>query len=143
MFIIKNKKIFIGISIALVVLSIISMIVFKINKRLGIDFTGGALTEITYKDARPTHADISASIEALNFGSVLIQPAGETDYIIKSRDLTEDEHTLLLKTLNQDGKINLEEKSFNSIGPSIGQELKIKALLLIVLISLGIIIFIA
>ena len=41
MFIIKNKKIFISISIALVVLSIISMLVFKINKRLGIDFTGG------------------------------------------------------------------------------------------------------
>ena len=143
MFIIKNKKIFISISIGLVVLSIISMFVFKINKRLGIDFTGGALTEITYKDVRPLQSDVNTSIGALNFGSVLIQPAGETDFIIKTRDLTETEHALLLKTLNQDGKINLEEKSFNSIGPSIGQELKMKALLLIILISLGIILFIA
>ena len=113
MFIIKNKKIFISISIGLVVLSIISMFVFKINKRLGIDFTGGALTEITYKDVRPLQSDVNTSIGALNFGSVLIQPAGETDFIIKTRDLTETEHALLLKTLNQDGKINLEEKSFN------------------------------
>lgn len=143
MFIIKNKKIFIGISVALVVLSIIAMFVFKINKRLGIDFTGGALTEITYKDGRPAQADINTSIATLNLGSVLVQPAGDTDYIIKSRDLTEAEHTLLLKTLSQDGKVKIEEKSFNSIGPSIGQELKFKALLLIVLISLAIILFIA
>ncbi len=143
MFIINNKKIFISISIALVVLSIISMFVFKINKRLGIDFTGGALTEVSYKDARPLQTDLDTSLNALNFGSILIQPAGESDYIIKSRDLSEEEHALLLKTLSQDGKINLEEKSFNSIGPSIGQELKMKALLLIILISLGIILFIA
>lgn len=143
MFIIKNKKIFISISIGLVVLSIISMFVFKINKRLGIDFTGGALTEVTYKDARPVQADLDASLQALGLGSVLLQPAGEKDYIVKSRDLNEAEHALLLKTLSVDGKNALTETSFNSIGPSIGQELKFKALLLIILISLGIILFIA
>lgn len=143
MFIIKNKKIFISISIALVVLSIISMFVFKINKRLGIDFTGGALTEVTYKDARPVQADLNASLETLGLGSILLQPAGEKDYIVKSRDLNEAEHALLLKTLSLDGKNALTETSFNSIGPSIGQELKFKALLLIILISLGIILFIA
>jgi len=143
MFIIKNKKIFISISIALVVLSIISMFVFKINKRLGIDFTGGALTEVAYKDARPVQADLNTSLQALNLGSVLLQPAGETSYIVKSRDLTETEHALLLKALSNDGKNVLTETSFNSIGPSIGQELKFKALLLIVLISLAIILFIA
>ena len=143
MFIIKNKKTFISISIALVVLSIVAMIVFKINKRLGIDFTGGALTEVAYKDARPVQADLDISLQALNLGPVLLQPAGETSYIVKSRDLTETEHSLLLKALSNDGKNALTETSFNSIGPSIGQELKFKALLLIILISLGIILFIA
>jgi preprotein translocase subunit SecF len=143
MFIIKNKKIFIGISLALVVLSIVAMVVFKINKRLGIDFTGGAITEVVYKDARPAQSDLNAELEKLNFGSMLLQPTGDLGYIIKSRDLTEAEHSALLKTLSQDSKISLEEKSFNSIGPSIGRELKIRALLLIILISLGIIIFIA
>ena len=143
MFIIKNKKIFISISIGLVVLSIIAMIVFKINKRLGIDFTGGALTEVTYTNARPLQADLDASLQTIGIGSVLLQPAGEKDYIIKSRDLNETEHALLLKTLSSDGKNALTEISFNSIGPSIGQELKFKAILLIVLISLAIILFIA
>ena len=143
MFIIKNKKIFIIISIVLVVLSIISMIVFKINKRLGIDFTGGAIAEVVYKDAIPGQADLSIEIEKLNFGTVLIQPTGDMGYIIKSKDLTEAEHAQLLNALSQGGKLSMEEKSFNSIGPSIGRELKMKALLLIILISLAIICFIA
>ena len=143
MFIIKNKKIFISISIGLVVLSIISMFVFKINKRLGIDFTGGAIAEVAYKDAAPTQADLNTAVEKLNLGTVLIQPTGTNGYILKSRDLSEAEHGALIKTLSQDGKLSMEEKSFSSIGPSIGQELKYKALFLIILISLAIIVFIA
>jgi preprotein translocase subunit SecF len=141
MFIIKNKKIFIGISIVLVIFSIISLSVFGL--KVGIDFKGGALTEVAYKGARPVQADLNSSLEALNFGSILLQPTGDTGYIVKSRDLTEAEHGLLLKTLSQDGKSVLEEKSFNSIGPSVGRELTKKAIIAIILVSLAIIIFIA
>jgi len=140
MFIIKYKKIFIGISILLVILSIVSLSVFGLN--VGIDFKGGALTEVVYKDARPIQVDLSVSLEALNFGSVLLQPTGDTGYIVKSRDLNETEHSLLLKTLSEDGKVSLEEKSFNSIGPSVGRELTKKAIVAIILVSFAIILFI-
>jgi preprotein translocase subunit SecF len=141
MFIIKNKKIFVGISIVLVILSIVSISVFGL--RVGIDFKGGALTEVAYKAERPTQADLNLAFESLNLGSILIQPTGETGYIIKSRDLNEQEHALLLKTLSQDGKNVLEEKSFNSVGPSVGHELTRKAIIAIILVSLAIICFIA
>ena len=51
MFIIKYKKIFIGVSIALVILSFISLFTFGLN--IGIDFKGGALAEVVYKTSRP------------------------------------------------------------------------------------------
>ena len=141
MFIIKYKKIFIGISIALVVLSFLSLFIFGLN--IGIDFKGGALTEVVYKSLRPTQADLNKSLEKLNFGSILLQPTGELGYIVKTRDLNDTEHSLLLKTLSQ-GKSNaLTEMSFNSIGPSVGLELTRKAILAIILISLTIICFIA
>jgi preprotein translocase subunit SecF len=143
MFIIKNKKIFISISVGLVILSIIAMFAFRIDKRLGIDFTGGALTEVTYTGVRPAQADLNATLQTIGLGSVLLQPAGDSDYIVKSRDLTETEHALLLTSLGENGKYTLSETSYNSIGPSIGQELKFKAILLIILISLAIILFIA
>ena len=141
MFIVKHKKIFIGISVGLVLLSIASLFVFGL--RVGIDFKGGALMEVAYKDARPAQTDLESAIQTLNLDSVSFQPTGELGYIIKSRDLTEAEHTLLLKTLSNDGKNVLEEKSFNSIGPSVGRELTRKAIFAIILVSLGIILFIA
>ena len=141
MFIIKHKKIFIGISVLLVILSITSIFVFGL--KIGIDFKGGALSEIVYKDARPSQAELNPMIESLGFGSVLLEPTGDLGYIIKSRDLTEAEHTTLLNILSENGKNVLEEKSFNSIGPSVGKELTRKAIVAIILVSLAIICFIA
>ncbi len=141
MFIIKHKKIFISISIVLVLLSVASLFIFGL--RVGIDFNGGALTEVVYKDSRPAQSDLDTAFKALDLGSVLIQPTGELGYIVKSLDLNEAQHILLLKTLSQDGESPLEEKNFNSIGPSVGRELTRKAIIAIVLVSLGIIFFIA
>ncbi len=66
MFIIKHKKIFIGISVGLVILSIISLFVFGLH--VGIDFKGGALTEVEYKTARPAQADLNTTLATLNYG---------------------------------------------------------------------------
>lgn len=141
MFIIKYKKIFIGISIALVALSFISLFAFGLN--VGIDFKGGALTEVVYTAERPAQADLDQSLSTLNLGSVVLQPTGELGYLVKTRDLSDAEHTQLLKTLSGDNKNPLTEMSFNSIGPSVGRELTRKAILAVVLISLAIICFIA
>ncbi|HEV7702092.1 MAG TPA: protein translocase subunit SecF [Candidatus Paceibacterota bacterium] len=141
MFIVKHKKVFIGISIALVALSFLSLFIFGL--KVGIDFKGGALSEVVYTDARPEQEVLSGPLEALNFGPVSLQPTGEKGYIVKSRDLTDAEHTLLLATLSQNNLNFLQETSFNSIGPSVGRELTRKAILAVILISAAIILFIA
>jgi preprotein translocase subunit SecF len=141
MFIVKHKKIFISISIVLVVLSIISLFTFGLN--IGIDFKGGALTEVTYTDTRPAQEEVYKNVEALNFGSVLVQPTGEKSYLVKSRDLNDAEHASLLKTLSLNNKNPLTEVSFTSIGPSVGKELTRKAIIAVILVSLAIICFIA
>jgi preprotein translocase subunit SecF len=141
MFILKYKKIFLSISVILVLLSIVSLFVFGL--RIGIDFKGGALTEVVYQTTRPAQSELDTAFKELDLGSILIQPTGELGYIVKSLDLNEEQHALLLKTLSQNGKSVLEEKNFNSIGPSVGRELTRKAIIAIVLVSLGIIFFIA
>ena len=141
MFIIKHKKIFIGISTVLVALSLLSLFIFGLN--VGIDFKGGALTEVAYKTERPAQADLNQSLAALNFGSILLQPTGELGYIVKTRDLSDEEHSLLLGALSQNNTAPLTEISFNSIGPSVGRELARKAIIAVVLVTLAIISFIA
>lgn len=140
MFIIKHKKVFLTISSILVLGSIVLLSVFGL--KFGIDFKGGAQLEASY-ETRPSAEIIRTEIEKLDIGEALIQPAGEKEYSVKTRDLTEAEHQALLKALSVDGKYKVEEKSFNSIGPSVGKELARKAIIALILVSLGIVFFIA
>lgn len=144
MFIIKHKKIFIGVSALLVVLSIVSLLVFGL--KVGIDFKGGAIIEVVYQGERPEQEAVSKNLETLDLGGVVLQPtepAGEKGYIVKTRDLNEQEHSAVLGALSQGGVNPLEERNFNSIGPSVGRELTRKAIVAIILVSLAIICFIA
>lgn len=141
MFIVKNKKIFVLASVVLVLLSVVSVFIFGI--KVGIDFKGGAITEVAYDTVRPEQELLTKDLEALNFGSILLQPTGDKAYIVKSRDLTDTEHILLLDTLSQKGTSPLKEINFNSIGPSVGRELTTKAIIAVILVSLAIICFIA
>ena len=65
MFIIKHKKIFIGFSLTLVVLSLVAILSFGLN--IGIDFKGGALTEVVYPKDRPTQESLTAPLADLDF----------------------------------------------------------------------------
>lgn len=141
MWVIKNRKIFIGLSIVLVAVSV--FLVFVEGLKLGIDFKGGALTEVSYPEGRPEMSEIRSEVQSLDFGEVLVQPTGEDGVFVKSRDLTEPERVLLIESLKGVGGGELEEKSFTSIGPSIGKELQKKSTVAIVIVGIAIILFIA
>jgi preprotein translocase subunit SecF len=137
MFIIKYKKIFVFISIFLVVASISLIGFYGLN--LGIDFRGGSLTEVEYTSARPDQSVIESSLKPLSLGQALIQPIGDKGYSIKTRDVTDKEHTAIISALGT----GVVEKSFTSIGPSVGAELVRKSIISFILVSLGIIFWIA
>ncbi|MEK7105811.1 MAG: protein translocase subunit SecF [Patescibacteria group bacterium] len=137
MFVIKHKKVFVIISIILVVLSIGSIAYFGLKP--GIDFKGGSLTEVEYKTTRPEQASIDKALLPLSLGETIIQPTGNLGYSIKTRAVTEAERAGIMKALGTDAL----EKSFTSIGPSVGAELVRKSIISFILVSLGIIFFIA
>src|SRR3989344_746352 len=125
MFIVKYKKIFLSLSIILVVVSVIFIFVFGLQ--LGIDFKGGALLEVGYPAGRPEISLLDAKIKTLDINQALIQPTGDDGYIIKTRDLSEAEHSMLSESLSLGGVYPTFEKGFTSIGPSVGSELAHKA----------------
>lgn len=137
MFIIKYKKLFVSISVVLVLLSITAIAVFGLKP--GIDFKGGSLTEVEYTTVRPDQSVVEDNLKNLSFGQALVQPIGEKGYSIKTRDVTYQEHGEIIKALGSD----VVEKSFNSIGPSVGAELVRKSIISFILVSLGIIFWIA
>jgi preprotein translocase subunit SecF len=141
MFVIKFKKLFVGISITLVALSIISISVFGL--KMGIDFKGGSSLDLVYKSERPALSDIKAQLVNAGYGDATVQPIGENGIIIKSRDLIETERAEVVKLASLDGKSQVEQKSFTTIGPSVGTELKKKAIASIILVLIAIILFVA
>lgn len=137
MFIIKYRKFFIGLSIAFVVIAIAAVIRFGLP--LGIDFKGGSQLQLTYTGIRPEVVEIKAQIATAGFPDALIQPTGDNGIIIKSHTITDAEKTTLVKSLGA----GVTETSFTTIGPSVGAELKHKAVISIVLVLLAIICFVA
>jgi preprotein translocase subunit SecF len=139
MFVIKYRKIFYAISLLLTVLSIASFSVFGLEE--GIDFKGGSILEIHYPDGRPVMEEVSKDIEPLKF-SATVRPTDEKGYIIRSKTLSEAERNTLVKTLSDDGKTKVEVKRFDTIGPILGEELKGKSIVSVILVLLAIVLFI-
>ncbi len=138
MFIIKNKWIFITIAAILSLAAVVVISVKGLN--LGIEFTGGSIVEVSYEEA-PELATVNAALAGFDFNA-LVQPFGDDGYIIRTRELTEADRGVLMASLELNEQIPQLER-FNTIGPTIGSELRSKALLSIILVAIAIIFFIA
>ncbi len=141
MFVIKYKKLFVGLSVLFVTLSITFIAVFGL--KFGIDFKGGSSLELSYNETRPEVSTIKSALVNAGFGDASVQPAGEKNVVIKSRDLTEIERAEVVNLASLEGKNPVEQKSFTTIGPSVGSELKKKAIASIILVLIAIILFVA
>lgn len=135
----KNIKYFFILPGLLSLLAVAALLMWGLKP--GIDLSGGSLLQVSYTDARPTVAEVQAAVAPLKFGEVRVQTSGTNGYILRQRDLTQDEHVSLLNALGTLSAVH--EDQYTSIGPSLGAELLQKAWIAIVLVVILIILFIA
>ena len=140
MFIINNRKIFYIISVVLIVGSFLATFAYGLN--FGIDFKGGAILEVSYVDARPTSEEIKMELDKLNIGSYILTPSGDKSFILKTRDITPAEKTTILNIFSKNNSTQITEERFNSVGPIVGNELKNKAYLAVLVVMICIVLFI-
>ena len=141
MFVIKYKKLFVWLSALFVALSIASISIFGLKP--GIDFKGGSSLELNYPVTRPTILEVKGALLNAGFGDASVQPVGEKGFIVKSRSLSEEERATVVTLAGFGGSVEVEQKSFTTIGPSVGSELKKKAIASIILVFIAIILFVA
>lgn len=139
MFIVKHRKIFFIISGLLVIASIGGIVFWGFN--FGIEFTGGSLMEVEFKETRPSNQEIKDILDGLDLGEISVQPTGEKNIILRTKDIDEGIHQEVLNKLQELGE--LEELRFESVGPVIGQELKKKAIYAIIIALIMILLFVA
>jgi len=137
---VRNRKITYIFSGVLVAISFVSLLLWGLAP--SIDFTGGGVLEVEYKDERPPVTLLQEKANELGLGNVLLQPVGEKGLIIRLKDITQEEHRKLLDVLTDSG-MRPEEKRFDSIGPIIGKELRQKSWVAVAIVVLAIILYIA
>lgn len=148
MLIIKYRKIFFILTGVIVATAIFSVAFFGLN--FGIDFTGGAITEVSYprsdlgqENNRPSREVLEERLQSLDIGGFSIRPTGDNGYILRTQDLTEDKRIGVLNALSLNGEREIIQERFNSIGPTIGSELRNKAFVAIAIVVVAIILFVA
>jgi len=125
-------------SIILVAISVASLLLYGL--KFGIDFTGGSLIEIQYS-SRPDINMVRQKMDALNLGQVVIQPAGDFGFTLRMRELSTEERQKVTEELSKLGEI--KDASANTIGPTIGQELRSRSIWAMALVLIAIILYIA
>jgi len=97
--IIQKSKIWFSVSGALVLISLVSLMVWGLN--YGIDFTGGSAIELRFNANRPDNQTITNALADLQLPSLSIQPVDELGVLLKTVNLTEDQHHNILVRLEK------------------------------------------
>jgi preprotein translocase subunit SecF len=140
MFIVNHRKFFFILAAVLVASAIAAFFLFGFN--LGIDFKGGSIVEVSYQSARPTLDSVKTNLDALSLGDYVLTPSGTSEFILKSRELSQAEQNTVLTAFNTDPSNPATVELSNTIGPSVGNEMESKALYAIGMVILCIVLFI-
>src|SRR3989338_7467282 len=88
--IIKHYKLWFGVSAVLVLVALIALSVY--GMRFGIDFNGGALTQVKFAGSVPPTSEIRQALVDANFRDAVVQPAGEHSVIVRTGPQQKEEH---------------------------------------------------
>jgi preprotein translocase subunit SecF len=135
---VKYNKLYYFISGVLILASIICLA--KFGLKFSIDFLGGSILEVEF-ETTPANSVIRENLNKFDLGEITIQPTGEKGIILRLKSIDEATHQQILSGLNKISPV--EEKRFESIGPTIGRELRGKTALLIIVSLISLLIYIA
>lgn len=134
----KFKKIYFIFSGILALVAVSSLFIFGL--RFGIDFLGGSILEINFEQ-RPENPVIQEKLKELDLGEIIVQPTGDKGVLLRMKSIDEDTHQKIIFRLNEISKV--EEGRFESIGPVIGEELRQKTIILIIVSLIALLVYIA
>lgn len=138
--VVRHRRVWFAISMALFVGGLVFLALGGL--RLGTDFTGGSLLQVRFSATVPVVAEVQRAASDLGLTDTRVQSAGAASMVIRTRQLSSDEHKKLLEKMvsNFGGAV---EESYSEVGPTLGRELKQKAIVALLLVLAAIILYIS
>jgi len=138
-----KMKIAIGISVALIIISILS-VVWHGGLNFGIDFAGGTIIQIKFTSTVPADS-IRKTFQGINVTDAIIQEIGKNEIIVRTNHpMTQELKAKTDEAMNkQFGSGNFEIRRIEFVGPKVGKDLTNKAALAIIFAWIGMLIYIS
>ena len=135
-----KRYLFFTLSLILIVPGLI--VLFTGGLPLSIDFTGGSMLEVTFEGATPQPAEVLAVYEEAGIKDPQVQTTESGGIIIRSEFLDNDKRDAVLTSMSEAfGETTVQR--FDSVGPSIGEQVTSRAAMAVGVASLLVVIFIA
>jgi len=139
--IIEHRKWFYLLSLLLIIPGLVSLLWPGRGLNKGIDFTGGSLLRVKFE--QPVEVQqVRSVLDSLDLGESSIQRSGDREFFIRTRMLTQEDRDKLVTQLEKRvGKVDVPSEE--SVGPTIGKELTMKAVLSILIASVLMLVYIS
>ena len=139
--IVKQRYLYFGISLLVIIPGMIALIVWGLP--LGIDFRGGSLLDIRFDTGTVPQPSLVTALYAENgFSDSIVQTSGQNGLVIRSLEMTDAQRNLLVSAMETRFNSSITVQRFESIGPSVGQEVAKRAAEAVGLAALGILLYI-
>ena len=135
-----KRYLFFAVSLIVIIPGLIML--FAGGLPLSIDFTGGSSLEVTFADETPQPSDVIAIFEGADIKDVIVQTTDTGVVIIRSEFLEDEKRDAVLTAMREEfGETTVQR--FDSVGPSIGQQVTSRASIAVGVSSLLVVLFIA
>ncbi len=134
----KNRY-WIIVTTILIITGIIFFFVRGFN--FGIDFLGGNLMEVKFKQAISI-SQLRKQMESVGYGKAILQNTKENQFIIRTTPLTEEQKDLILNTLDKNIGIEKPLVQDRNVAPGFSKTITRNALIAIAISIVGILIYV-
>jgi len=139
--IVKHRYTYFGISLLVIIPGLIALFVWGLP--LGIDFKGGSFLDVRFSNGTvPQPAEVAAVYAENGFSDPIVQTTGENGIVIRSLEMTDAQRNQLISAMEARFSSTITVQRFETVGPSVGQEVAKRAAGAVGLAALGILLYI-
>jgi preprotein translocase subunit SecF len=110
---------------------------------LSIDFTGGSMLEVRFESGTaPLPAEVVLLYQEMGFSDTLVQSSSDNIIIARSAFLDDDSRSELISNMESKFGSEVTVMRFDTVGPTVGQEVASRALIAVAIAALAVILYI-